>query len=529
MDSCARLPPTPIMLLRLSRTSFRLAAAVSALALLAPGGRGTLLMAVAGGASLAALGLWRSALHRQQGQPAAAAMPVRPGLVLDEPMLRGAASRRRARRTGGRVVRDGAAHRRPRAAQRARCARAAVHEVHDVDATHAFLSDLIESQPGFRTVERRVRLDTSALARALREQRPAGQPPDAVALPIVVDGRVVAAIELSAIELPVVPEALARLLDLACSALAQRAQAGDRPTGSGKAMPPNVLVIQEHAGCPDANAGPLRHCGCRVTPVSGMLEGLDALGRTQFDLVLVDVPLAQVEQSEDWRRLRRAGAEAARAAAGRGAVFVAVSTRGETGGAGEEDRFRGLGFDDHIFKPIRQGRMAAMLSRHLHPQAPAEADGSAAGGAPGGLDPVAIGRLAELDPTGENRLVQRVLQAFQASAARLRPQLDEARTADDRAAIRLVAHTLKSSSASIGALDLSQLCAEIETAIRHEAVADLGPQLDALDHALDVVLQAIAALLKELRHERARRIRPTTSCPSGPRCCSSTTTRSTCC
>ncbi len=485
------------MLLRLSRTSFRLAAAVSALALLAPGGRGTLLMAVAGGASLAALGLWRSALHRQQRQPAAAAMPVRPGLVLDAPLLRGAAS---GVERGAQAAAsfETALHTVARVLRSELGARgAAVHEVHDVDATHAFLSDLIESQPGFRTVERRVRLDRSALARALREQRPAGQPPDAVALPVVVDGRVVAAIELSAIELPVVPEALARLLDLACSALAQRAQAGDGPTGSGKAMPPNVLVIQDPAGCPETNAGLLRHCGCRVTPVSGMLEGLDALGRTQFDLVLVDVPLAQVEQSEDWRRLRRAGAEAADAAAGRGAVFVAVSTRGETGAAGEEDRFRGLGFDDHMFKPIRQGRMAAMLSRHPHPQAPADPSASAAGGAPGGLDPVAIGRLAELDPTGENRLVQRVLQAFQTSAARLRPQLDAARTADDRAAIRLVAHTLKSSSASIGALELSQLCAQVETAIRLDAAADLGPQLDALDHALDAALQAIAALLKE--------------------------------
>ena len=485
------------MLLRLSRTSFRLAAAVSALALLAPGGRETLLMAVAGGASLAALGLWRSALHRRQRQPAAATMPVRPSLILDEPLLRVAASGV-ARGAQAAASFETALHTVARVLRGELGARAAtVHEVHEVDATHAFLSNLIESPPGFRTVERRVRLDMSALARALREQRPAGQPPDAVALPVVVDGRVIAAIELSAIELPVVPEALARLLDLACSALAQRAQVEGTPAAGGEAMRPNVLVIQDHAGCPEANARLLRRCGCRVTPVSGMLEGLDALGRTQFDLALVDVPLAQVEQSEDWRRLRRAGAEAAHAAAARGTVFVAVSIRGETGEAGEEDRFRGLGFDDHMFKPIRQGRMAAMLSRHLHPQAPAAADGSAAGGAPGVLDPVAIGRLAELDPTGENRLVQRVLQAFQTSAARLRPQLDAARAADDRAAIRLVAHTLKSSSASIGALELSQRCAQVETAIRLEAAADLGPQLDALGPALDAALQAIAALLKE--------------------------------
>lgn len=147
-----------------------------------------------------------------------------------------------------------------------------------------------------------------------------------------------------------------------------------------------------------------------------------------------------------------------------------------------------------------------MLSKHLRSTASAEpADASArvhahgTGGNAGDaalLDPVALGRLAELDPKGENHLLERVLQAFQTSVARLRPQFEAARRSGDRQAIRLVAHTLKSSSASIGATQVSQLCAQVESAIRLEKPDDLGSDLDALGAALDGALQAIATLLE---------------------------------
>ncbi len=136
-----------------------------------------------------------------------------------------------------------------------------------------------------------------------------------------------------------------------------------------------------------------------------------------------------------------------------------------------------------------------MLNRPLKAFAP---DTGAAGGdgSPAStLDPSALARLAELDPNGANRLLERVLQAFQTSVVRLRPQLATGRAADDRAAIRLVTHTLKSSSASIGAMRVSTLCAEIETAIRLDPAAELGTRLDALDGALDDTMHAVAAQL----------------------------------
>ena len=116
---------------------------------------------------------------------------------------------------------------------------------------------------------------------------------------------------------------------------------------------------------------------------------------------------------------------------------------------------------------------------------------------PSALDPQALARLAELDPKGRNHLLARVLTAFQTSVARLRPQAVAARSSGDRATLRLVAHTLKSSSASIGAMQLSQLCARIETAIRLDTDDGLQADLDALGGALDDVLQAIEPLVKE--------------------------------
>jgi HPt (histidine-containing phosphotransfer) domain-containing protein len=116
-----------------------------------------------------------------------------------------------------------------------------------------------------------------------------------------------------------------------------------------------------------------------------------------------------------------------------------------------------------------------------------------------GLDAEALARLTELDPKGENQLLERVLRAFQASAARLMPQLEAASVSGDRATVRLVAHTLKSSSASIGAHQLSQVCAQIEALIRAESADDLDPLLHTMRSTLDAALGAIQHLLDATR------------------------------
>lgn len=96
------------------------------------------------------------------------------------------------------------------------------------------------------------------------------------------------------------------------------------------------------------------------------------------------------------------------------------------------------------------------------------------------LDAQALGRLRELDPTGRNGLVVRVLTTYVSSLSKLLDQFEAARAAADAGGLRHVAHTLKSSSASVGALQLSALCADAERSLRDGPQDGLEPQLDAL-------------------------------------------------
>lgn len=120
------------------------------------------------------------------------------------------------------------------------------------------------------------------------------------------------------------------------------------------------------------------------------------------------------------------------------------------------------------------------------PFTPAPGSQSGADGGPSAqpgdtvLDADALANLAQLDPTGANRLMHRVLTTYRSSMARLLAQLTQARAQPDPASQRLVAHTLKSSSASVGALVLSQLCGDAEKALREGRLDDVPALLDQL-------------------------------------------------
>lgn len=138
-----------------------------------------------------------------------------------------------------------------------------------------------------------------------------------------------------------------------------------------------------------------------------------------------------------------------------------------------------------------------MLRPLIPPDAPQPSADVPGAGQPAGtsrvLDAAALDKLRELDPRGDNRLVQRVMQAFETSVARLLPQLREAERSGDPGGIRHVVHTLKASSASIGALLLSQQCAEIENRIRVGESDGLGPHLASVYAEIDKVLKAVRA------------------------------------
>ena len=108
------------------------------------------------------------------------------------------------------------------------------------------------------------------------------------------------------------------------------------------------------------------------------------------------------------------------------------------------------------------------------------------------LDREALDRLRELDPGGRGGLVDRVLTTYAQSLGKLLEQLGAARAAADSNGLRHVSHTLKSSSASVGALQLSALCADIERRVREGQTDGLDVQLDAMEAEGRRVLAALS-------------------------------------
>jgi two-component system sensor histidine kinase/response regulator len=297
----------------------------------------------------------------------------------------------------------------------------------------------------------------------------------------------------------------------------------------------NVLVVEDNTVNQEVCSQMLRRLGCDVKVASSALEGLRKLGDTKFDLVLMDIQMPGMDGVEALNWFRRGSSNRFSFLTPADTPVIAVTANALEG---DEQRFLDLGFDDYLSKPFRQSQLQKILIEHtnaegLFAKPVRDLDGepstvpmlldatvdvaasaqitqttqtrdtaAAAAQTPPTirhddvLDAEALRRLRELDPRGDNRLLERVAKAFRTSVGRLLPQMDEAFKMNDSAAIMHVAHTLKSSSASIGALKLSHMCAEIETMIRRQTGEDLSSRVREVPIEADRVLESLRQLLE---------------------------------
>ncbi|MBC7700695.1 response regulator [Aquabacterium sp.] len=281
-----------------------------------------------------------------------------------------------------------------------------------------------------------------------------------------------------------------------------------------------VLVIEDNTVNQEVCSQMLKRLGCEVRVASSALEGLRRLGEQRFDLILMDIQMPGMDGVEALGWFRRGSNSRFSFITPSNTPVIAVTANALEG---DEDRFLGLGFDDYLSKPFRQSQLHKMLVEHTHvdpndlPDAPitvpaplhgqlvedtqpgrlhGTTDESLSAGWEEVLDRQALQRLQDLDPKGENKLIERVSKAFENSVGRMLPQLEDAIKVGDHAGIAHVAHTLKSSSASIGALKLSQMCAEIEAMIRRSTGEDLTSRISAIRPEVERVTASLRHLLE---------------------------------
>jgi CheY-like chemotaxis protein/HPt (histidine-containing phosphotransfer) domain-containing protein len=219
-------------------------------------------------------------------------------------------------------------------------------------------------------------------------------------------------------------------------------------------------------------------------------DGRQALERWRsgdYGLVLTDLHMPSMDGYELARAIRAEEQD------GRRTPIAALTA---TALKGESERCRAAGMDKYLTKPLQladlRTALAELLPSLAQPVDPAEAVGAEGTG----VAAVNLGMLEEL--VGDDPVVIRdLLQGFHDSAGRSVELLKAACGIGDMATTIEQAHRLKSSTRTVGALGLSELCGQIEIAGKAGAADVLARLLPELDREADAVNAFLTGFLRE--------------------------------
>ncbi|HZS92249.1 MAG TPA: response regulator, partial [Chloroflexota bacterium] len=127
-----------------------------------------------------------------------------------------------------------------------------------------------------------------------------------------------------------------------------------------------VLVAEDNAINRLVVVGLLQSLGCEVETVEDGRQAAEAVGRGHYDLVLMDLHMPELDGFAATAAIRRReGADGQ----GRHTPIVALTADAL---AGDAEKSRAAGMDDHLAKPLTRERLAAVLERWVTPRAEPE-------------------------------------------------------------------------------------------------------------------------------------------------------------
>jgi PAS domain S-box-containing protein len=209
--------------------------------------------------------------------------------------------------------------------------------------------------------------------------------------------------------------------------------------------------------------------GYAVTLATNGLEAVAAFSSGTFDAILMDCHMPEMDGFEATRRIR----EMEKLRKLKRTPVIAL-----TANAMQQDRDECLiaDMDDHLSKPYTRVQMRTMLELWVPVKAvdpalagrvPALASPEPAAACGAVIDRTALDGMREIERSGKANMVKRLIDSYLSDAPTLIRAIKQAAEADNRPDLARAAHTLKSSSANLGALGLSNLCGELELTARN--------------------------------------------------------------
>ncbi len=208
----------------------------------------------------------------------------------------------------------------------------------------------------------------------------------------------------------------------------------------------------------------LQNFGCKIDIANNGQEALLAVEQKHYDLVLMDCMMPEMDGYQATAEIRR------RQKAGKLPAFPIIAL---TANAIEGDREKCLiaGMDDYLAKPFKAESLLRVITIWLNPalgltmtEAEPSLTQSTDTTEKSGLNIQSLETIRDMDSSNgsDYAFLQHIVTLYQDNARKILASLEEAWTKGDIDTIRMLTHTLKSSSNQVGAHHLAGMCLKVE-------------------------------------------------------------------
>lgn len=254
------------------------------------------------------------------------------------------------------------------------------------------------------------------------------------------------------------------------------------------------MLVEDNEVNMEVSRSILAREGCQVTAAANGLKALEAFDTGEFDMIFMDCHMPEMDGFEATAAIRER-----ESGTRRHTPIIALTANAI---AGDREHCLRAGMDDYISKPVSRQAIQMMLERWHRDTKSAVDDSDDAAGAAARSDVAlcdkAVGMLRSLEDSANPGIVRRVMSLFLDATPELLDALREASITRNVETLRVASHTLKSSSASIGALALSERCANLETLAREGRVADAKALVEGIIREFELIRPAIVAQTRDV-------------------------------
>jgi CheY-like chemotaxis protein len=214
-------------------------------------------------------------------------------------------------------------------------------------------------------------------------------------------------------------------------------------------------------------------------------EVMHRLEQATYDVILMDVQMPGMDGLETSRTV------CSRWPVGQRPRIIAMTAEAMQG---DRERCLAAGMDDYLVKPVRLDELRRALDACRPLAVSPERDGTVLT-SDDAIDPAVLGVLRE--DLGDPDAVRQVVKAFLDRLPLVLAQLADAAAREDQAVILSTAHSLKGTSATLGALPLSEECAELERVARTGVLSEIPSKLAGVRAQAETASRALRTEIGE--------------------------------